>query len=77
MITVTKIFSLNKTFYDQILNKKKDEEKEMTKEEFDEMVTRLSHNIDGKPAEANKELLGKQRYEMIGIYGTYAMNAWR
>lgn len=63
----------NKEFYDHILNKKKAEEKVLTKEEFDEAVARLS-KVTREPASCNKELLGKKTYEEKGIYGTYAMN---
>lgn len=62
----------NKSFYDQILNKKKANEKEIKKEELDEMVGRLSR-MTRVPAECNTDMRGRETYKKTGIFGTYAL----
>lgn len=63
----------NKAFYDQVMNKKKAEEKTLTHEEMEESLGRLTKALR-EPAECNKDMLGKQAYKSKGIFGTYAMN---
>ena len=63
----------NQQFYDIIMNKKKAEEKTLTKEEMEESLGRLT-KLARDPAECNKDMLGKQAYIAKGVYGSYAMN---
>ena len=63
----------NQQFYDLIMNKKKAEEKTLTKEEMEESIGRLT-KLARDPAEFNKDMLGKQAYVAKGVYGSYAMN---
>ena len=64
--------ALHRTFYEDLMKKKKDEEKILSSGEQVEATLRLSKTTR-EPAECNKELRGRKMYEMKGIYGTYAL----